>query len=865
MYLGALTMRRRPITNRSHALGEATVQATKIKFYTKNDTLIYNADAFQLQEGSMLDALIAQLPGAELKPDGRIMVQGRFVESLLLNGRDFFKGDNTVLLDNLPAYMVQQVQVYEKESELSKLVGKKMDEGMYVMDVKLKRQYSIGWLANTEWGGGTRERYLGRLFAMRYTPQSRLTFFGNLNNVNDRRKPDGNGGWGDVDPSGGLSAGKRAGMDYGIYDKRDRYELSGDIDVNYTDNDNMWSGTSTNFLAGGDTHDVTAYGSRSNNLNVSTSHRFKFRGLSQGSTTGMSFSPRFNYHNRDYRTELRAGTFSTPPPDEDYMAVIDSLFTPSWTSAVRNLIKRVGQDGEGHGRGTNGGLDFWGYWGMPYSRDGVTVEAGVSYSDNDNTNFNHYIRNFYENNLLQNDARNRYRSQPSRTFGYNVMGKYIWHWTSEIMLNPSYEFAYNYSSSDQLHYRLDVLEGSDDQPLGWLPSQAEALLEALDRDNSYWGTQHRYTHTVTLDWQWNRYEKTPEGKRHAAWRAQIRPNVRFQKTDFSFRSSPEDQQVKKYYALPYLKLWLRRNTPGYRHEMTLDATIQTSAPSMTNLVDKTFAADPLNITLGNPNLKQTADFHVDFNYRADKWLQSKERQLYGNVAYHYTHNATAMRYTYDRATGVTTNQPVNVDGNWGAWLNVGFTTPLDRKRRFTLSTNTSNSFSHSVDYASSQADVDPRRTTTRSYYVDETLRINYRYNKVSVGLTGAVGYNHAVADRDDFNDVNTWNVRSGVNAVVDLPWELQLSTDLMVYTRRGYDNDEMNRSDLVWNARLSKRVWKNRLTFMVDAWDILGNLSSTSTGVDSRSRWAYYYNIIPRYVMLRAVYRLDLQPKKNRQ
>ena len=187
-------MRRLSLSDQNHKLGEATVRATKIKFYTKNDTLIYNADAFQLQEGSMLDALIAQLPGAELKPDGRIMVQGRFVESLLLNGRDFFKGDNTVLLDNLPAYMVQQVQVYEKESDLSKLMGRKMDEGTYVMDVKLKRQYSIGWLANTEWGGGTRDRYLGRLFALRYTPQSRLTFFGNLNTVNDRRKPDGNGG-----------------------------------------------------------------------------------------------------------------------------------------------------------------------------------------------------------------------------------------------------------------------------------------------------------------------------------------------------------------------------------------------------------------------------------------------------------------------------------------------------------------------------------------------------------------------------------------------------------------------------------------------------------------------------------------------
>lgn len=169
-----------------------------------------------------------------------------------------------------------------------------------------------------------------------------------------------------------------------------------------------------------------------------------------------------------------------------------------------------------------------------------------------------------------------------------------------------------------------------------------------------------------------------------------------------------------------------------------------------------------------------------------------------------------------------------------------------------------------VDYASSQTDVNPIRTTTRSYYVDETMRINYRYNKVSVGVMGSVGYNHARANRDDFDDINTWNLRGGANAVVDLPWQLQLSTALTLYARRGYDNDEMNRNDLVWNARLTKRVMKGRLSFMVDAWDILGNLSNTSTGVDSRTRWAYYYNVIPRYVMLRAIYRLEIQPKNKR-
>lgn len=165
-----ISLRRTTTSDAAYQLGEAKVTATKIKFYNKGDTLVYNADAFQLQEGSMLDGLISQLPGAELKPDGQIFVNGKKVESLLLNGRNFFKNDNTVLLDNLPAYMVHRVEVYNQESETSKLLGHKVDEGQLVMDIKLKRQYSIGWIGNTEWGYGTEKRYLGRLFALRFTP-----------------------------------------------------------------------------------------------------------------------------------------------------------------------------------------------------------------------------------------------------------------------------------------------------------------------------------------------------------------------------------------------------------------------------------------------------------------------------------------------------------------------------------------------------------------------------------------------------------------------------------------------------------------------------------------------------------------------
>lgn len=83
-----------------------------------------------------------------------------------------------------------------------------------------------------------------------------------------------------------------------------------------------------------------------------------------------------------------------------------------------------------------------------------------------------------------------------------------------------------------------------------------------------------------------------------------------------------------------------------------------------------------------------------------------------------------------------------------------------------------------------------------------------------------------------------------------------------MFTRRGYESSMMNRDDLVWNARLSKSLWKNRLTVMVDAWDILGNLSNINAGLNSQNRWEYITNVIPRYALLRVVYRFNKQPKK---
>lgn len=145
------------------------VTGTKIKMTYRGDTIVYNASAFNLPDGSMLDALIRQMPGAELKSNGDIYINGKKLDYLLLNGKDFFKGKNKVMLDNLPYYTVKELKVYNKQTDKSEMLGENVEKKDYVMDVSLKRQYNRGLMANAEVAGGTKERWMARLFSLYLT------------------------------------------------------------------------------------------------------------------------------------------------------------------------------------------------------------------------------------------------------------------------------------------------------------------------------------------------------------------------------------------------------------------------------------------------------------------------------------------------------------------------------------------------------------------------------------------------------------------------------------------------------------------------------------------------------------------------
>lgn len=176
-------------------LGEATVKATRIKVKTRGDTLVFDALAFDLPEGSMLQNLIEQLPGAKLNEQGEIFINGRKIDELTLNSKSLFRGDKSVLLENLPYFTVKELKVYERPPLMSVLTGSTDDRKEYVMDVALKNEYSLGYIANCNLAGGTHERYRAKALGFFLTETVTSAAFVNVNNINDGTKALGNG-WG---------------------------------------------------------------------------------------------------------------------------------------------------------------------------------------------------------------------------------------------------------------------------------------------------------------------------------------------------------------------------------------------------------------------------------------------------------------------------------------------------------------------------------------------------------------------------------------------------------------------------------------------------------------------------------------------
>lgn len=856
--LGMLKLRRLPV--RVKDLSEVVVTASKVKFYMRGDTLIYNADAFNLAEGSMLDALIEQLPGAELKRDGRIFVHGKLVESLLLNGKDFFKSDKTVLLDNLPAYTVENVKVYNKRSEISELVGHDIDDGSYVMDVNLKRQYQIGWSGNLEVGGGSEERWLARLFAMRFTPQSRVSFFGNVNNISENRKPGRNGEWSPDDIGNGLYSTKTAGLDYMVDDKRKSFDVSGEFGVSHTDLSMRTQLQTENFLADRHTFSRQWNVKENKNTSINTKHRFRFNIGPENNKNDIQLrvNPNFSYnYNRGWEN-LLAAEFESDL--EGYVGLKDSLLQPTMDAKLVSLyINRVRSKQLSNSHIVEGGATAQFDMKIPYTSDylGIYTEFNTKHQNSETSDL------YMLDNKTSVDYRHRYLNCPIRQTNANIGINYTrpldseWIW----LVTPQIEYTYRHVSQENSLYRLDRLDDLNNGNVDVLPSTREAMFDALDVVNSYMITQDTHETAFCFNGRWDK-EYREDGQRNSRWRFLWNSKLKLLNESFLFEGLNK-RHPQRTVLLPSVHVELLRNTPKMKHEIEVVADFSQSLPSMFSMLDMRFDSDPLNIKEGNTDLRRTSVFSFSTRYKANQWLRGRGQSLSSNVTMHFYHNLVAMSYVYDYTSGVRVYRPRNVRGNWDMEANVYFSTSVDKKRRFEFKMNLSNNYRKCVDFIGIGTMNDVSKSVVYTNYLQLPLSLEYSRNKEKIGLKVRAAWNHAESNRMGFSTVNAADILYGIYGHTRVFWGMQITSDITYFTRYGYSDDFMNTHCWVWNVQLSKSVLQNRLTFSFIGFDILKQMSNISYSLDSQARTEKWCNVIPRYIMLKASYRFHKQPQKH--
>ncbi len=866
-------------SSRTLKLGEAVVQATKIKMVVKGDTVVYNADAFQLSQGSMLDALIEQLPGAELKDDGVITVNGRPVSSLLVNGKDFFKGDPRIALDNLPAYMVDKVKVYEKTSEEDEYRGVKGVESPLVMDVNLKKEYSMGWIANAEGGYGSEKRYLGRVFGLLFTPKSRLAFFGNANNTNDTRRPGRQGDWTPSFQPTGLQAAKTAGAEYSYDDGRRGVSLKSTADVAHYDTDTRRNTVTTSFLPGGGNYGLSDYGSMGCRTEVSTRHN-----LSVKRPNGIWFRsrPNFSYDKRDGRSRTRSGTFDTDPYGVVTSGALDSLFLPGASDRLRRIavnrrIEETLTDGYSWSVSVPNEFRFKPFRGV---NDNVTLSASFAYDKSRYKTFDHYRLDYpalsADGDEESVDFRNRYRVQPQRHYQYGAGAEYFLSVKNagfngySLYMTFAYDFSQEYRSGRDDLYRLDSLGGwgvDTERGLGELPSTVTEMQQALDRENrehsEEWAKRHKLKYYLGFT------SMRKEGQQDQIGLS-VPLTIGQERLRYARGSFFDDRGRTSLLCAPSVSYTMIRlkERGNYRFNTQMDASYSYTPtnPDLVYGMNVRNDVNPLYVQEGNPGLHRTHRHEVQvylWTHRLGK--DGGSGQLLYTLVMNggATRGQVAMGQTYNATTGVYTVRPENVDGNWWANGSLIVSRGLGKKKLFTFSSTTQPGFTHSVDLMGVEGSAASARSVVRQTYVNETMKLDFAYRQWRAGLKAGVNWTNARSNRQGFTTVNAVDYNYGLSARIPLPGGVELNTDLTLFSRRGYEDRSMNTDELVWNARLAKSVMKGRLTFMVDGFDILGQLNNVRRTLNAQGRTETYYNVVPRYVMAHVLFRLNIPPRKR--
>lgn len=806
------------LMHKVHELGELVVRASKIKMVMCGDTIVYNADAFKLSEGSMLDALIARLPGAKLSDDGRIYVNGKFVENLLVNGQNFFSGSPKMALESLPAYTVSKIKVFNKSGQASKLMERNMNDDSFTMDVKLKKEYQTGYIGNIEAGIGTQSRYNLRGMGIKFTEKERIGIFSNLNNLNDNQRARLDGEWYPSNEQDGLLSTKNVGLSYMRFLKGNDSWVESSVNYEHQNSDNLTKQQTRTYLPSGDAY---------RNM---TSH-------------ALSSADRLNLHNGFilYNKSNFSSTF------------LDVAYTKQkgWSNLTQSERKEKVLLSDllstNNGEEKNWNVNVKTENGIKLITDLLRIDAYLSYNRNEHRLLDQSNVTYHQVPLAA-DNRNNYIELPNQHL--SVMGRLGYDYVNrKLTIKPSYQYTYTFNKAQNWLYRIDRLGGSTYDLDNLLPSVGSQLSQVYDAQNSYHYREHRNEHKFALDFHLMPSESFNK-------EIIVSLPVRRLQSKFAYdRTGQHDIDRKCSFFEPNIII-------RQPEKWMITAGMESDFPEMTLLADYHDNRNPLRIQRGNSNLKNIHKYHVD----GEVTLHAVHQQAFNvRLGYHQIDNAVAFGLVYNSQSSVATIRPVSVNGNWDVTGGIGYTRTLDKKGKLSLDNQLDVTYKNSVDMASTAGSLMSERSVVKNVIIGDNLKFNYHLSdNFDFTLHGNLELFHINSKRTGFEATHAGNYKLGFNTLITLPLNIQLTSDITMFLRRGYQLREMNSTDWVWNAQLSRSFVKGRLLAKLVMFDLLHQLNTTKYVVNEQGRTETWHNSIPRYVMLSLAWRFNVNPRKNK-
>ncbi|MGN6439377.1 MAG: outer membrane beta-barrel protein [Agriterribacter sp.] len=786
----------------------------------KEDTVEFKADSFKVRPNSNVEDLLKKIPGLQVDKDGNITAQGKTVTKIKVNGKDFFGGDPKTATRELPAEIIDKVQVVDDYGELAQASGIKDGDPDIVINLQLKKDKNQGVFGRASAGYGTDERYQATLNANVFRESTQLSVLGNLNNINQNlfdfsnannqrgggrvmrtiRGGGGNSGDGATSDTNADQNGITDNKSIGVNFRTDFDNKKGSFYGNYSfsnRNTIIDRATSRQNISGNIfTNNQSSYSDNiRNNHRANLNFEYNF-----DSTNYLKIIPNFSYSYSDNQSRGLFEYFNSEmfKTQDGYSGDTVSSRSPNFSASV-NYNHRFQK------RGRNLSL---------------TANLGTSYSlsDDDKINFTReYLKAGGYSDLFLDQLINQDNS--NRNYGFRLT--YTEPVSKNRFLDISYGYNYAYAKNDRSTYAKDSTTG-DTHFLDSLSNAYENTFINQQVGVSLRTIQKKYNYSIGVNLQpayLSGYSLSKDSAYTPQRRLNVAPTARF---SYNFSRTR-------------------------RLNMNYNANFQ--QPSFNQLQPVRDVSNPQYQTQGNPDLKP--EFSHNLRVFFNNFNFTSGRAMFVGLNANTIQNRIVNNNINLDSSGAQLSMPENMNGYYNLAGFYTYSIPF-QNRRYVVTFNGNVNYNHDVGLVNSQKNIGNNWVTTQ--------RLNFEFNYkewLEWGANAAYSLNstkYTLSQNGARLSSNAWSL--GSNMRMDIPGGVIVRYDISYVINNGLASS-VNSNPTLFNASIEKTIFKKKNGFIrLSGFDIFNQNTNISRQVSGNAIIDSRVNRLTRYFMLTFTYRL---------